>query len=296
MPNLTQQTQIRDGLQALLDNKALSQNDLAKMTDVSAANISHILNGRTDKVMSEEHWNRVAAPLGELAGLKLLNTAAYASVVSTCEAARAECAFGLVLGQPGFGKTAALRHYFKKQPNVYFTEFWYSMSRREFFVAVARALAVDAGKRPTLAHLIQRCADKLNAVTGSLLLIDEASTMQPEKLNYVRELRERTQHHAGILLAGAPYFYARLMRQFDREREGVPELVSRVSKLVKLPAPTKVELLAVAEANGVDKAVAAAALKAGKALPEFRTWGHWIRQQRAQAALAATSDETDNPN
>jgi predicted XRE-type DNA-binding protein len=135
MPKLTQQEYIRQELQALLEKKGLSQNELARMTDVSAANISHILNGRTDKTVSEEIWNKVAAPLGALNGLHLLTTAGYKAVVATCEAAQADCTLSIVLGQPGHGKTAALRHYFKQQPNVYFTEFWYSMSRREFFVA-----------------------------------------------------------------------------------------------------------------------------------------------------------------
>jgi len=294
MPKLQQQEQIRVGLQALLDNKGLSQNDLARMTDVSAANISHILTGRADRIMSEEIWNRAAAPLGELAGFRLLTTEGYNAVVATCDTARANGGLAVVLGQPGFGKTAALRHYFKRQPHVYYTEFWYSMSRREFFVAVARALAVDAGKRPTLAYLIQRCADKLNANTGSLLIIDEASTMQPEKLNYVRELRERTQHHAGIVLAGVPYFYARLERQAAREREGVPELLSRVGTLATLPAPTKPELLAVCELNGVGKADAKALLSSSARLPEYRTLGHLIRQHRAQAAQLAPALETAN--
>jgi DNA transposition AAA+ family ATPase len=255
MPKLTQQEYIRQELQALLEKKGLSQNELARMTDVSAASISHILNGRTDKTVSEEIWNKAAAPLRALNGLHLLTTAGYKAVVATCEAAQADCTLSIVLGQPGHGKTAALRHYFKQQPNVYFTEFWYSMSRREFFVAVAKALAVDAGKRPTLAHLIQRCADKLNAVTGSLLIIDKASTMQPEKLNYVRELRERTQHNAGIILAGVPYFYARLERYATCERDGVPELLSRVGGKRMPPAPTKRELVDVAEANGIGRDV-----------------------------------------
>jgi len=77
--------------------------------------------------------------------------------------------------------------------------------------------------------------------------------MQPEKLNYVRELRERTQHNAGIILAGVPYFYARPAA--TRERDGVPELLSRVGGKRMPPAPTKRELVDVAEANGIGRDV-----------------------------------------
>lgn len=292
MPKLEKQQLIQQGLLNMMEKRDLSQNDLARMSDVSAANISHILNGRADKPISEEIWNRAAALLGDTSGWRLLKTANFASVQAACQRAQADCSLGYVLGQAGYGKTAALRNYCQNRPNVYYTEFWGSFSRREFFLTVARALAVDTGKRPTLAYLIQRCADKLNASTGSLLIIDEASNMQPEKLNYVRELRERTQYNAGIVLAGVPYFLKRLHRQAEREREGIPEFMSRLGDGVELTAPTTQELLAVARANGMSEADAKAALKAGGPLPEYRALGHWIRNHQRAASEAA---ETTSP-
>ncbi|MEJ7658453.1 MAG: helix-turn-helix domain-containing protein [Hymenobacter sp.] len=44
MTKLEQQQHIQQRLQALLHKKRLSQNELARLADVSAANISHILN------------------------------------------------------------------------------------------------------------------------------------------------------------------------------------------------------------------------------------------------------------
>lgn len=291
MPKLEQQQQIQQALHALLTKKRLSQNELARLADVSAANISHILNGRADKPISEELWNRAAAVLGDLGEQKMLNTSNFDAVRATCEQARQECSLAIVLGEPGYGKTSALWHYYSRQPHTYFVAFRYSDSRREFFLRTARALAVDTGKRPTLAQLIQLCADKLNATTGSLLLIDEASTMQPEKLNYVRELRELTQNNAGIVLAGATYFESRLKRYTTRERDGVPEFVSRVSRVTKLATPTRRELLAVARANGVPSEAAAELLKKAPLLPEYRGLRHLIRGYH-RAATDAQPTET----
>ena len=291
MPKLTQQQHIQQGLHALLTKKRLSQNELARLADVSAANISHILNGRADKPISEELWNRAAAVLGDLGELKMVSTANFEAVRATCEQARHECSLAIVLGEPGHGKTSALWHYYARQPHTYFVAFRYSDSRREFFLRTARALMVDTGKRPTLAQLIQLCADKLNAATGGLLLIDEASTMQPEKLNYVRELRELTQNNAGIVLAGATYFEGRLKRYTTRERDGVPEFVSRVSRVTKLATPTKRELLTVARANGVPSEAATELLQKAPVLPEYRGLRHLIRGYH-RTAPDAQPDET----
>lgn len=287
MSKLEQQQRIQQGLHAFLTKKQFSQNELARLADVSAANISHILNGRADKPISEELWNKAAAVLGDLHELRLVRTANYEAVRATCERARQQRGLAIVLGEPGHGKTSALWHYYSSQPHTYFVTFRYSYSRREFFLRTARALAVDMGKRPTLAQLIQLCADKLNAVTGSLLLIDEASTMQPEKLNYVRELRELTRQNAGIVLAGAPYFESRLKRYTTRERDGVPEFVSRVSRITRLATPTKRELLTVAEANGVPRKEAGDLLSGGPLLPEYRALRHLIEDYHLTAASAA---------
>lgn len=299
MTKLEQQQHIQQGLQTLLSKKRLSQNELARLADVSAANISHMLNGRADKSISEEIWNKAAAVLGDLNEQHLLSTGNFEAVRATCERARQECALAIVLGEPGYGKTSALWHYYCRQPSVYFVAFRYSDSRREFFLRTARALAVDTGKRPTLAQLIQLCADKLNATTGSLLLIDEASTMQPEKLNYVRELRELTHNNAGIVLAGATYFEARLKRYTTRERDGVPEFVSRVSRVTKLAPPTVRELVAVARANGVPADAAKELVKTGGALlPEYRALRHLIRGYHRTAvaeAHAAQQEATPTP-
>ena len=284
MTNLPKQARIQQGLQEMLDKKRLSQNELARMTDVSAANISHILNGRTDKTISEEIWNRAAAPLGDLDDLRLIKTGSYNTVVRECDRTREARALVCLLGEAGYGKTSALRHYFLNTPNVYFVEFWYSLTRKEFFSDVARALAVDLSGRPTLAQLIQRCADKLNSATGSLLIVDEVSTMQPEKLNYLRELRERTRNNAGILLAGVPYFRQRLEKHTANHRDGVPEMVSRIAKFQNLAAPTKAELTAVGRANGLSDAEAKTA--AGQAT-EYRVLSNWIKHQRPTTGTTA---------
>lgn len=123
-------------------------------------------------------------------------------VQTGCNRARKYRAFSVITADVGTGKTRALKEYVATHSNTVMVESDPLMSPAVFIDDVATGLMINPGKGYQSKEKKFRLI--LDAIKSRdvLLIIDEAETVNPNTLHYVRRLRDKGD--IGVVLAGTP--------------------------------------------------------------------------------------------
>jgi len=180
---------------------------------------------------------------------RLICTENFNTVQALCsDAAKRHMMFGLI-GYTGAGKTTALNQYYLSSPNVYYVECKNIMNRKQFFASVLRELGVNAAG--TVFDMVNRIIEEFNAKENPLLIIDEAGKLSHTLILDLHDLRNSTKNNLGIILSGCEYFKDNLETAVKRNKQGMPEFHSRVVSWQILTKPSRREVSAIFEVNGV---------------------------------------------
>lgn len=181
----------------------------------------------------------------------LIRTGNFNTVQALClDAANRHMMFGLI-GYTGAGKTTALKQFCQSTPNVYYVECKNIMNRKQFFATVLKELGVNVAG--TVFDMVNRIIDEFNAKENPLLIIDEAGKLSHTLTLDLHDLRNATNDNLGIILSGCEYFKDNLETAVKRDKQGVPEFYSRIVDWQILSKPSRREITAIFEANGIDK-------------------------------------------
>lgn len=182
---------------------------------------------------------------------RLIRTENFNTVQALClDAATRHMMFGLI-GYTGAGKTTALKQFSQSNPNVYYVECKNIMNRKQFFATVLKELGVNVSG--TVFDMVNRIIDEFNAKENPLLIIDESGKLSHTLTLDLHDLRNATHDNLGIILSGCEYFKDNLETAVKRDKQGVPEFYSRIVDWQILSKPSKREITAIFEVNGIDK-------------------------------------------
>lgn len=143
-------------------------------------------------------------------------------VWAACLRARTYKSFAMVPGFVGTGKTRSLKEYKASHENTVMIEADPGMSVTSLLDALVKALGCSMVKAS--ANQDTKFNAVLDAVTGTdtLLIVDEAETLTPKALHYLRRIRDKAG--IGIVLAGTESLSALIKPehgQFDQIRSRV---------------------------------------------------------------------------
>jgi DNA transposition AAA+ family ATPase len=167
---------------------------------------------------------------------------------------------GLVLGWPGVGKTTALRHYARRNPEVLALRVTYAgRNKQGLLIDLCEALRAEAGAgtntqglyKAALAELLHdgpRDYDYQEA--PRLLVLYEANHLSDAGLEVVRDLHG--QAGIGFALLGNVELHIRLKRGATRFTSGYLPLLSRITNRMDLEEVTRDDLAAVIAHHGLD--------------------------------------------
>ena len=178
---------------------------------------------------------------------KIINTNNFSTIKTCCRDAQNQSKMIGITGYPGAGKTTALLHYYKNDPNTFYVKVQPSMRPKVFYSKILQNMGVpDQNNGIQLHYLIQKIAFILkNSNEKNLLIIDEAGKFSPRMLEYLHELRDETNENTGIILAGPDYFHSNLIKWVNRGKEGMPEVYRRINMWEELNKPTFSEVSAI---------------------------------------------------
>ena len=217
----------------------LSDNDLAKILGVSRALYSQVKAGKykgdSQRIYRLMHsWlagraQKAEAPVGDYA-----DTRVGRYVAGVCRRAWQMPTIGLIITRSGAGKTAALTAFSRRAGDrvIYLSAGEAASTKTGMLRELAEAMGVHvAGKATSLTvyrDVRQKLADRYAGGKASpvLLIVDEATTLQPSALNMLRNLHDDGRSRLAIVLADTWRLHAEL-RNTRRLPGGYEQLRSR---------------------------------------------------------------------
>ncbi|MFK5950181.1 MAG: ATP-binding protein, partial [Methylococcales bacterium] len=187
-------------------------------------------------------------------GHKLVATKNLLKVYDVCERAYKYKSTMVVLGEGGFGKTAALKKFKedaeeKNRFKVYYFDASMVTTRKQFLVQFMTLLGCY--KPGTIIRQISILREEVRK-HDCLIMIDEASAFEGKKVTVLKDVMTAIRGVCGMVLSGTPYFMENLNKGASTDKHLYSETKDRLFLLPEiLEAPTDKEAKAVFEANGV---------------------------------------------
>ncbi|MEM7372786.1 MAG: AAA family ATPase [Bacteroidota bacterium] len=242
-------SQIKDALLSEVA-KAGSARKAANLLGISDATVSKILNDKASDV-SEKMWLKLANYFG-LTSWRIIGTANFNTIHSVCEDAQNRHRLRCILGYSGAGKTTALKKYRMRKDvdNAFYVLCQKAMSQRELLLEIMKSMGLNQSATPY--RMLQLISERLNTLESPLLMLDDAGKLNNDKLMLVQQIRDMTEHNAGIVLAGVTYMYDNIQKALRRQKMGIPELVSRIGQFQNMQEPTLPEVMQICKVNGIE--------------------------------------------
>lgn len=182
-------------------------------------------------------------------GFNKIRTSNFETIERICTDAQKKHKLTAIIGYTGAGKTTALKSYCTATKNTYYVECKNSMNRKQFLQAVLIQLGVNY--YGTVYDMVETIVREINTKQNPLLVIDEAGKLNMNLILDLHDLRNATIDKAGMVLAGCEYFQNNIEKKANDQKQGYPEFHSRVINWNVLAKPTKTEIKAIAESNGI---------------------------------------------
>lgn len=221
---------------AWLNENGVTQSWLARLARVSVSTSSQILGGKYPTLPTrqlsgmeasiEAHENR-----SSIATVPYVPTSTYQMAKLVCDRARKYGNFGILTGSVGVGKTAALKSYQQQNEHTVLIEANPNMTAGVMLEELLKVIGAPCPK--SLDKKFAAIIDSLKDSTR-LLIIDEAETMLPQCLHYLRRVRDKA--NVGIVLAGTErlvHLVKPVHGQFDQIRSRVgfwPAAIQRAER------------------------------------------------------------------
>lgn len=203
----------------------------------------------------------------------LIETDTLLRVEELCQDCHDFNLLGVVVGNPGSGKTESLKAYAEKHENVKYIQCDVTST-----ISVLCDI-INPGQTGTISHKLQALKTCLK---GWLLILDEADILSIRTLEAFRAVYD--SGGIGLVLAGTPRFQKILTRGHSA-KENLAQLYSRVDFFVNVHNPDDEELLRYVQQEGISDTEAAKLIRKTGKENSFRAAAKTIKQAKRIAAL-----------
>lgn len=236
-----------------------TKQDLADMIGINRSTVSQYLNRKLESQQSEqvsklEEWfENWLVEVGEPQSFTLADggsmeagytapfhkrenfeTADFNGVTAICTMCQEMADMGLIIGNPGYGKTYALQNY-AKLPKAAYIECNDVMNCKDIVRRLEQAVGLPKGVG-SVDERITALSSFLASSNGYLIIIDEAdkllSKYSIQKMDMIRYIVDRAQHKVGLVLAGEPALKAKLENYDARfyDRIGIKHVLTGLTR------------------------------------------------------------------
>lgn len=149
-----------------------------------------------------------------------------------------------IVDYSGAGKSYALNKFKEDNEGVYLIELGPSMPPKEMYVQILNQIRnEDVSRSESISNIKRQIRLELTEYTGnSLIIIDEASRYEKERVSYFHELRNMTNDKCGLIISGHKDFERLLFKWMSQGVKGVHEFKSRFSYIITLQRPNLSEI------------------------------------------------------
>lgn len=262
MLNTTIKQQITDGLRAEL-SKYPSAKKMAVALGISPAQLSRVLKGETDGVLSDANWlsiaRRLNVALGNAHPIVAAKTPTFEFITAQLELCQNGSLSAMLCDIAGIGKTFAARHYVRTHRNAVYIDCSQAKSKQKLIRSIAREFGVEYTGR--YADVYADLVYYLRSIEKPLIVLDEAGDLDYSATLELKALWNATEYLCGWYLMGADGLRAKFDRQLHNKKVGYAELFRRFGERYQRVTPEgreameefrRRQIAIVAKANGLN--------------------------------------------
>jgi len=280
--------QITEGLKASLGNYK-SAAKMATALDISGSQLSRVLGGDTEQVLSDAKWISIARKLdihiGSGEAWKTANTEVFQFVSGQLGSCQDWSLSGMLCDAADIGKTHAAKDYVLKHKNAVYIDCSQVKSRQKLIRKIAKEFGVNhTGQyRDVYEDLVYY----LRSIATPLVVLDEAGDLDYPAFLELKALWNATERACGWFMMGADGLRVKIERNREHNKVGYAELFSRFGGRYQRISPEGREALE----DFKRKQVALIALANGSTMPVqeiYRKTGGSLRRIYIEIKKAAS--------
>jgi len=240
-----------------------SQTKLAKALGINASQLSRILKGNHEQVLSDSKWISIARKLGvELRqGIewKVAKTPVFKFIYTQLESCRQNALSLLLVDIADIGKTFTAQVYAREHANTVYVDCSQVKTKQRFVRKVASEFGLDSHGR--YADVYEDLVFYLKTLPNPLIILDEAGDLDYPAFLELKALWNATDRSVGWYMMGADGLRAKIDRNLNFKKVGYAEIFSRFGGKYQSITPDGKEarenfaftqVAAIGKANGFD--------------------------------------------
>lgn len=235
---------------------------MARTLGINAAQLSRVLKGEHEKVLSDAHYISIARKLGvELRSQEKWNTAktpVFDFIWSQLTACQNSSLSGLLCDIADIGKTYTAKQYVKENKNAIYIDCSQVKSKQRLIRKMAQEFGLNSvGK---YIDVYEDLVFYLKSINCPLIILDEAGDLDYSAFLELKALWNATEHTTGWYMMGADGLKAKIDRNLNYKKVGYTEIFSRFGSKYQKISPdgkeamdnfNREQVAVIAKANGI---------------------------------------------
>ena len=243
--------------------KYASASKMAVALGVNSAQLSRIVNGDTDNVLSDANWlsiaRRLDVQLNDAAPWKTAATPVYQFITNQLAACQEMSLSGMLCDSADIGKTYAAKSYCRNSNNAIYVDCSQVKSKQKLIRQIAKEFGVNHTGR--YADVYDDLVFYLRSIVSPIIVLDEAGDLDYPAFLELKALWNATERNCGWYMMGADGLRAKVETNRRNNKVGYAELFSRFGNKYQKVTPegreaamefTRSQVSMIARANGAD--------------------------------------------
>ncbi|MHC1780038.1 MAG: AAA family ATPase [Bacteroidales bacterium] len=265
-------------------NNYASAAKMATALGISSAQLSRILNGDLDNVLSDSNWISIARKLDVVFNAqqewKTAKTPTFSAITAQLTACKNNSLSGLLCDMADLGKTYAAKCFCRENKFSIYIDCSQVKSRQKLIRQIAKELGLGSTSR--YADVYADLVFYLRSIPNPLIILDEAGDLDYPAFLELKALWNATENCCGWYMMGADGLKAKIESNLGRKRVGYAEIFSRFGSRYQKISPdgkealqeftnTQIVMIAKANATESDLDIKKLIAKTGGSLRRVRT-------------------------
>ncbi len=214
------------------------QNKMAKAFGIATAQMSRILNGEIDGVLSDEGYLKLANELSiDLRGYnwQTAKTPTFNKIYAQLSACQKDGISAMLIDNAGVGKSHTAKVYCKENPNAAYVDCSQVKTKLLFIKEISRKFGLgDTGK---YADIYKRLVFYLYTSKNPLVILDEAGDLKGDAFLELKAIWNATEGVTGFYMMGADGLRAKIERKIQNKTVGYTEIFRRFGERFQQATP-----------------------------------------------------------
>lgn len=200
--------------------------------DVNPAQFSRIMNGETERVISDDKWlqiaNKYKVPEEPFEFIwQTAKTQVFNHIFEQLDTCQELSISGILCDEAGIGKSFVAKYYAGLRQGAIYVDCSLSKSRTAFVKKLAKEFGIDYNIR--LADIQKDLIQYINTMrTKPLIILDEAGDLDYPAFLEIKAIWNATEHNCGWYLMGADGLKYKIDRNRNLQKVGFNEIFDRV--------------------------------------------------------------------